>query len=264
MLSDIKKFKENSIKYIHELFNELLNPSEVHIYNMSKEDNSFEYTIAIFIDDNKIDNYVINLTNLFKPIYHMLNNLHTIKYGDSKIHFPGLDEFKESIRLFITTIIKDIKFRRNKTNNKTIIISGFPGVGKSTLVKNNKQYRILDLDSNNYEDFYDYIEDAKKAYHSKLYDFILVSTHEDVRILLKESDLDYLCIVPDRNSKLDYIKNYINRGDNEIFVQRIMESWHQYLDTFDSINTIILGKGTYLPDIIDDIYNYFFYEMPQL
>lgn len=79
---------------------------------------------------------------------------------------------------------------------KTTVILAFPGVGKTYFKQNNKDLKILDSDISKYshkinkktkqkvknkkfpKNYVDYI---KKEYQKDQWDYILVSTHQDVR-----------------------------------------------------------------------------------
>lgn len=114
-----------------------------------------------------------------------------------------------------------------------IIVSGFPGVGKSTFYqnyKNSEVFTVLDSDSsrfskehfpNNYLDYIEkeYVDVTDKA------KIILVSTHEEVRKGLHQRGLAYHLILPHASLKQEYLERYRKRGSNDAFVSLVDSSW---------------------------------------
>lgn len=103
-----------------------------------------------------------------------------------------------------------------------MIISGFPGIGKTYYAK--KFDNAIDLDSTPFSklengernpDFpNNYIRQIKKIQND--YDFIFVSSHKETREALANAKLDYIVIFPDLNKK----------GNKEAFMERYRTREH--------------------------------------
>jgi hypothetical protein len=120
---------------------------------------------------------------------------------------------------------------------ESTIISGFPGIGKSFL-SIWKGDAVLDLDSGNF------LGDNKwQLYKQALidgigkYEYILVSTHDETRIILNELNAPYFIIFPDKSLKKEYIQRYKERGNNGSFI-KLMEEYFE-----DFVNSIENSKG---------------------
>ena len=115
----------------------------------------------------------------------------------------------------------------------TIIISGFPGVGKSFLGKNNDDF--IDLDSSRYAG-----EDKWQRYKERIedalgiYKYIFVSSHQETRDILKELGLKYYVVYPDKNLKEEYLKRYKERGSKEDFIDLMDKSFESFVDSIEN------------------------------
>jgi adenylate kinase family enzyme len=129
---------------------------------------------------------------------------------------------------------------------KTRIISAFPGTGKTTFCKNIKDflsgdYTVTDSDSSKFSWIEDengkkfrnpefpknYIEHIKDCIGK--YDFILVSSHKEVRDALVKNCLFFYLVYPEVDSKEEYIKRYKDRGNAEELVNRLDENWCDWI-----------------------------------
>ena len=154
-----------------------------------------------------------------------------------------------------------------------IIISGFAGIGKTTLQK--KYKGVIDLESSDYKWIYDdnienidkeqrkgvtnrkqnplwplnYVEDIiRKSYE---YDIVLISQDLDMRNALKETSSKYYVCFPKKECKSDFIKRYKDRGNNERFINLVSENFENWIDALMSEdNKIIMDKGEYLEDTL--------------
>ena len=123
-----------------------------------------------------------------------------------------------------------------------VIISGFPGVGKSHLKRfYDKLYNdiiILDSDSSNFSwiqpglrnpDFpYNYIQHIKDNLEKA--DVILISSHNVVRELLARENIPYTLVYPDISLKDEYIFRYIQRGSSKEFIDKIKNDWEGFVN----------------------------------
>lgn len=126
----------------------------------------------------------------------------------------------------------------------TIIISGFPGIGKSYLFNNSsilgKELKILDSDSSKFSwlepgvrnpDFpNNYIKHIKDNIGKV--NFILVSSHAHVRQMMKENNIQYYLVYPvNKNMKELYMSRYIQRNSPEKFIKFMDEGWDDMVDS---------------------------------
>lgn len=134
----------------------------------------------------------------------------------------------------------------------TIIISGFPGVGKSTLFKNKDfdMLSIIDSDSSNFSwlepglrhpEFPENYMEHIKSNIGKV-DIILVSSHDVVRKALVKHGIPFTIVYPDKDCKEGYIKNYIARGNDRNFIEFISKNWDSFIDDIDSIDCGLISK----------------------
>ena len=146
---------------------------------------------------------------------------------------------------------------------KTVIISAFPGVGKTYFSENTK-LKVKDSDSSKFDkkNFpQNYVDSIKKDMGK--YDIILVSSHEEVRSLLYESKIEYNLVFPNGDCKNEYIQRYKDRGSPEAFIKLLDEMWEQWIESciydggdstwFRSGVAIKLDCGRYLSDVVDQI-----------
>ena len=118
----------------------------------------------------------------------------------------------------------------------TKIISAFPACGKTYVFKNFMDQVILDSDSSKFSwvcvadqnvrhpDFpQNYINHIKENIGKV--DYILVSTHENVRRALEEAGIDFYLVYPERNLKEEWIGRCFLRGNRENFCWLIADNW---------------------------------------
>lgn len=142
---------------------------------------------------------------------------------------------------------------------KAKIISGFPGVGKTYITSNNNsKLVILDSDSSKFSwldvknkirhpDFpQNYIDHILDNIYSS--DIIFVSSHDIVRNALKDNNIEYYLVYPDKSLKEEYIKRYKNRGTDENFISFVSNNWDAFIDEMDNetfANKIKLEKPSH-------------------
>lgn len=137
---------------------------------------------------------------------------------------------------------------------KALLISAFPGTGKSYLFKNSKNLKVLDSDSSKFDkkDFPEnYIKHIKNNMNEA--DIICISSHKEVREALVDNNLDFVLIYPEKNLKEEYIKRYKDRGSDENFIKLLDTNWDNWLKELDDqegCDKIRLSKGEFLIDKI--------------
>ena len=153
---------------------------------------------------------------------------------------------------------------------KTLVISGFPGIGKSDLFKKaiDNEIIVVDSDSSKFSwqqlnvtrnpDFpNNYIQHIKSQIG--FVDIILVSSHIDVRQALSDEYIFTYVIYPAENLFDEYIERYIQRGSPEKFVQFMRENFKTFVKELDAENLPRQNKlkiyrgNTYLNHIVYDI-----------
>lgn len=145
----------------------------------------------------------------------------------------------------------------------TLVISGFPGIGKSYYFREKPGFIVLDSDSSVFSwssegvrnpDFpQNYIEHIKSNM-GKVHT-ILVSSHKVVRDALRESGIDYVLVYPLRKLKSEYIQRYRDRGSDEGFIRMIEGRWDDFMaeleaETFPLHR--VLSEGEYLSDVCEE------------
>lgn len=157
---------------------------------------------------------------------------------------------------------------------KTVIISAFPGMGKTYYCNNANGVIAADSDSSkfswiNNEDGTrernpefpkNYIEHIKGLIGKV--DFIFVSTHEDVRNALIENNIPFILVFPYSGLKSVYMNRYKDRGSDDKFISLLDENFdtwcddllnwshdHLQLSTFKYIP--VLKQNYFIRDIIN-------------
>lgn len=150
---------------------------------------------------------------------------------------------------------------------RTIILSAFPGMGKSYAVKHSSQYKMLDLESSEYSWIetdegkvrnpmfpQNYIEVIKKLVYQGSYQVIFISSHKIVRQALQENKIKYYFVYPDISLKEEYIKRFKQRGNNQNFIEQLKKNWELWINQIQNeksdkkycYKTKILQKDFYL------------------
>lgn len=130
----------------------------------------------------------------------------------------------------------------------TIIIAGFPGVGKThaTQVLREKGFTVSDSDSslfswvevdgekernpNFVKDYLAHIEEKT----NEGYDIIFVSTHEQIlHELRQQKDLrgKFYIVVPSKQLRDTYVLRYMKRGSDTDFIELMMKNFNTFVDS---------------------------------
>jgi len=137
-----------------------------------------------------------------------------------------------------------------------IVISGFPGVGKSCFFKSNPS-TTSDSDSSLFpkDEFpSNYIEHIISLLNKR--DVILVSSHKIVREALEDADIEYFLVYPDRSLKEEYIERYKARGNTENFIKLVESEWDNWISELEKEEypvLITLQSGQFLKDAMASI-----------
>ncbi len=139
----------------------------------------------------------------------------------------------------------------DKIENDTVLISAFPGTGK-TYLYNNTDRNVLDSDSSNFnKDNFpsNYIKHIKSNIGKV--DAIFISSHKKVREALVKNGLSYLLVYPKKQLKEEYLNRYKNRGSSDAFISFIDDNWDSFIDGLRAQNGckhIRLGSEEYITD----------------
>lgn len=129
---------------------------------------------------------------------------------------------------------------------KTVIISGFPGIGKSYFYNNNhKTLKISDSDSSRFDkkDFpNNYIKHIKKLIKEGDYDFILVYSHKEVREEMIKNKIDFMLVYPEKYLKKSYIERYKERGSPEAFINMMEEKFESFVNECENTTSDFVTK----------------------
>lgn len=141
---------------------------------------------------------------------------------------------------------------------KPIVISGFPGIGKSHCAREYPE-QVIDLDSTQFHDegqlnVYTYTQKILMLQAENKHKYILVSTHKQLRETMHLKGIDFMIAMPpvDRRSKYAYIERYKKRNDSKKFIDKLRVEWLGFLaDCFsDYTIKIVLPCTIYLNDYI--------------
>lgn len=137
-----------------------------------------------------------------------------------------------------------------------VIISGFPGIGKSALC-HLKGLVCSDSDSSQFpkDEFPgNYIAHIREIAPKN--DVTLVSSHFEVRDELEEQGFNFVLVYPTADQKDDYMLRYLNRGSPKAFLDLMYANWDKFLESCakqQGCLHVVLQPGQYLSDVIDDI-----------
>lgn len=99
------------------------------------------------------------------------------------------------------------------------VFAGFPGVGKSTLFRDDPE-RYADSDSSTFDKANfpaNYIEHIKGLLENSS-KTIFVSTHQEVRDALAESNIPFVLVYPTAELKPAFMERYAGRGSPQPFL----------------------------------------------
>ena len=137
-----------------------------------------------------------------------------------------------------------------------MIICGFPGIGKSYATAYINSRRVLDLESSIFKKddgwYVYYVNEIEKNLNYNFYDYILVSTHEEVRKELQKRNIPYLIVAPNSHLRDDYLRRYFQRDDPIEYIKKLNDNWFVYLMSLadDPMPMIKLETGEGLLDIL--------------
>lgn len=149
---------------------------------------------------------------------------------------------------------------------RNLVISAFPGGGKSWVAQNPGDLIVADSDSSGFS----WASQAKKIRHPEwpnnyvrhilkqqaVSDIVFVSTHKEVRDAMVAADIPFILVYPDLSMKQEYIQRYIDRGNAPAFVallEQNYETWIAELEAQEGCTHVVLKPGQYLADILPSV-----------
>ena len=148
-----------------------------------------------------------------------------------------------------------------------MIISAFPACGKSffysiyadtldsdsslfSWIKEDNEERIRNPDFPQ-----NYFEHIKQNYKNKNLDYIFVSSHEGIRTLMKDNNLPYVLVYPNKKLKAEWIGRCYLRGSSPEFIENLCKNWDAWVEEcmYDTgaVFKIELQAGEYLSDYLN-------------
>jgi len=145
--------------------------------------------------------------------------------------YVNLEEEGETI--FAPSMLEVINApTRENNNHPTLVISAFPGMGKTFLYNNVKNLNIKDSDSSKFSKSgfpRNYIRHIKDVINDNETDVLFVSSHEEVRQALKAENITFCLVIPPSENYEEMIQRYIDRGSPETFVNMMKENFYKFL-----------------------------------
>ena len=146
-----------------------------------------------------------------------------------------------------------------------MVISAFPACGKSYFYSMFDD--VLDSDSSlfswikedgekirNPEFPQNYFEHIKQNYHNKNLDYIFVSSHKEIRDLMKENNIPYVLVYPSKKLKAEWIGRCYLRGSSPEFIENLCKNWDKWVEEcmYDNgaVFKIELKSGEYLSNYL--------------
>ncbi len=158
-------------------------------------------------------------------------------------------------------------------NKKTIVVSAFPGCGKSYCFDNYQEScdGILDSDSSDFSWVKDedgnntkvrnpnfpsnYIKHINKNIGTV--GIIFVSSHAVVRNELKDNNINYTLVYPSKKLKDSWMQRFKDRGNDIGFIDFISNNWDSFIDNMSEekfpSKISIFKKDGYISEILDYI-----------
>lgn len=153
------------------------------------------------------------------------------------------------------------------------IISGFPGVGKTSARYSADGFNanMLDMESSAYSWIFDsfdpkgrpkrnpyfpqnYVDSLELFARDGGYEYIFVSCHEDVRKELQRRGIKYLIVAPKNTPEIknEYCKRYLKRGSHIDLIDKVYRDWDNMIASIkdDPSPCIWLDSGEYLADVL--------------
>lgn len=134
------------------------------------------------------------------------------------------------------------------------VICGFPGIGKSTFVRNaGPGAKVLDSDSSTFDKQMfpaNYMEHIKARTAEG--NTILASSHDVVRNALVAEGIPFVLVYPTLDCKDEYLQRYRDRGSPDAFIKLLDANWSNWIIGCmrqSGCAHYCLGSGQYIPSL---------------
>lgn len=138
-----------------------------------------------------------------------------------------------------------------------IVISAFPGTGKSWCYNNPGTLKILDSDSSKFDKSnfpQNYIEHIKSNMDKA--DVIFVSSHKVVRDALVDNGIPFVLVFPHIYERRTYLNRYKERGSSKEFIDLVSKNWilwNRQCESQSGCKKVCLINDQYLSDVLPTI-----------
>lgn len=142
---------------------------------------------------------------------------------------------------------------------RSLIVSAFPGTGKSYYCNIQQEYVpegfSCDSDSSKFDKSNfpeNYIAHIKEQVVKGI-GRIMVSSHKDVRDALIVNQLPFVLVYPDISLKHEYINRYIERGNTNSFIELLNANWEKWINECEGqphCLRIKLNSGQFLGNVL--------------
>lgn len=146
---------------------------------------------------------------------------------------------------------------------RALVISAFPGAGKSWVADNPGNLTVADSDSSDFS----WENQAERIRHPEWpqnymrhileqqanSDIVFVSTHKEVRDAMIGAMIPFILVYPGLDMKQEYIQRYIDRGNAPAFVallEQNYEAWIAELEAQQCYMRVVLKPGEHIADIL--------------
>lgn len=157
--------------------------------------------------------------------------------------------------------------------SKSILVTGFGAIGKTTLAS--KYKNILDLESSSFKYIIDdelkklSVEERKGLKTRKLnpkypdnyyeaiienlnkYDIVLISMHNEIIEKLENDNIEYIVVYPKEEMLDEIIERCKKRGNKEDFLSGVKDAYYRLYPS-ESAKVFWLDKGKYIEDILKE------------
>ena len=131
-----------------------------------------------------------------------------------------------------------------------MIISGFPGTGKSTVMNIFKG--AVDLESTPFKKNWRIYADVAEHMHKQGYT-VMVSSHKEMRDELLSRGAKFVVVIPKKENKDLYIERYRERGNTEEFIKLLDENFDSWIDEILKDERLVvyeLSGNEFMSDLI--------------
>jgi hypothetical protein len=135
-----------------------------------------------------------------------------------------------------------------------LVMSAFPGTGKTCFFNKDSGLRVLDSDSSKFArggfpgNYVAHVKD-----HIDKVDIILVSSHAEVRDGLVQNGIRFVLVYPEEHLRDEYLQRYRDRGNTDGFIDLIHDNWAEWIRQLQAqvgCEHVVLESGQFLSDVV--------------